>query len=235
MVVPSALLFRELRRRGVKYSLPFAGALGVAALGWNTFPLVDSLRFKAFEIACRSATEQVFATTSTTELEIDYWPYSGVMEDDYYPFHLAERLLTGQPRIASVYLAYEMPRDKVVEASCAGKYVMVGSSVEQLRRAFPACGKHIPYESIQRPRYAVRYYYEAPNFLSVRSFRVAIEDTQSGKVLAEQRSHQLLLGNMNERTNARWYGWGSAQGAKVCKLTSPKDFILNVIGRRNDG
>jgi hypothetical protein len=234
-VTRSPISFALIRRRAGRYLWTLFIAFGVLALLWNTFPLVDDLKFKAFEIACKGATERVFATTSASDLEIDYWPYSGVMEDAYYPFHLAESLLAGQPRMASLHLAYEMPRDKVVEASCAGKFVMVGSSVEQLRHAFPACGKHVPYGSIPRPRYAIRYHYGAPNFLAVRSFRISFEDTVSGSVLAEQVSYQLLLGGMNDRSNARWYGWGSAQGAKVCKLTEPREFILKVAGRSNDG
>jgi hypothetical protein len=199
----------------------------LAVFAWSTLPWVDDLKLAAFARACGDASERVFKATRADKLEFDYWPYSGVMEDEYYPLHLAESLLEGESRIASVHLAYEMPRDKVVNASCAGRHVLVASRRDQLR--IPACGKQTLYEAVAHPRYAVRYQYGKTNFLSIRTFRISIEDSTTGSTLAEQRSYQLLLGSMNRRENARWYGWGSAQGARVCRLTPPKQFIMQVV------
>lgn len=204
------------------------------AILWSS-PLADALKFKAFDLYCQSATETLIRTTRTDALEVDYWPYSGVMEDRYYPTDVARSLLAGPPRLRAVHLAFEMPRDKVVQASCAGKYVHVATHPDEVIRAVSACGRMTRYEAVEPPRYAVRYSYGKPNLLAIRGFSVSVQDTKTGEVLAVQRSYQLLLGSMNSRSNARWYGWGSAEGARTCSLTPPRQFILQAIGSNTDG
>ena len=214
-------------------------ALPLALLGifdvWITSPLADAVKFQVFDFYCQGATERFVRSAKADVVELDYWPYSGVIEDRYYATNLARDLLSGSPRIQSVHLVFELPRDKVVESSCAGKYVHVASVPGDVNQAVSGCGRMMRYDAAKAPRYAVRYSYAKPNIFAVREFTISVTDTVTKEVLATQRSYQLLLGGMNSRENRVWYGWGSAQGAKVCSLTPPKDFIMKAIGGDADG
>lgn len=194
---------------------------------WNYLPFIDDLKLMFFNKACNNATEHIYKTVNTDSLEFDYWPYSGVMEDEYYPIELAGKLLSGDSRLKSIRLAYEMPRAKVVNSSCAGRFVVLATKPEELR--IGRCGKMLSPKDVESPRYAVRYEYGAPNLFSIRPFRIFIEDTRTAEIIAEQKSFQLLLGHMNRSANRRWYGWGSAQGAKVCPLPKPRGFIMRAL------
>jgi hypothetical protein len=148
------------------------------------------------------------------------------MEDDYYPYHLAEEILKRSSTITKIQLFYEMPRNKVVSASCAGMYVIEARKPAELK--IGACGKMVPASSKTKSSIVVIYEYGDKNLADIRQFKVSVVNTQTGETLAQQRSFQLLLGNMSNPQNRVMYGWGSAQGARTCKLTKPADFLLKL-------
>lgn len=212
-------------------------AASVLALGYIVWisPISDDLKLKAFAYACASAEEQVFKIANTEAIEIDYWPYSGVIDHEYYPTNLARSLLSGSPKLARVDLAFEIPRDKVSDASCAGHYVFSVADPAAVSNGVTACGKMTRRNEIKPLPYAIRYFYGKPNLLGIRSLRLTIEETSTGDVLARQDSFQLLLGGMRKDENRQWFGWGSAQGAKSCKLSEPRAFLLRVVGATKGG
>lgn len=187
----------------------------------------DVVKFWVFERSCSSAEERVYRTLSSDAVAIEYRPWSGVIEDRYYPTHLANTLLQGSERLAKVQLVFDVPPGKAVE-SCVGTYVI--SAVKPSELHMPACGKMTPTSRTSLAAVRVSYSYGDTNFWAVRPFRFSLEDKETGQLLAEQRSFQLLLGGMSSPENRAWYGWGTAQGARVCNLTDPRTFVLRALG-----
>ncbi|RYY84478.1 MAG: hypothetical protein EOO15_19270 [Chitinophagaceae bacterium] len=206
----------------------FRIALGsiVLSLIYTQILRIDALKFWAFERKCATASERIYLHQPFTEFAIDYQPWSGVIEDYYYPHHLAEELLKPNSLFKKVQLFYEMPRNKVVEASCAGKYVIEATQSNSIK--IGACGKMVPASSVDKAEIVVKYNYGRENFADIRPFNISIINTRTGETLAEQKSFQLLLGGMSDLHNQVMYGWGSAQGARVCKLTKPSELLRNI-------
>lgn len=192
----------------------------------------DDLKIKAFDIACTSASQRIYKTSASNKIQIDYWPYSGVMEDQYYPTILVSRLLSEPRRFAEVHLAYEMPREKVISASCAGQFISVVTNPNRVDMA--GCDNQFRPNQVLPSRYVIHYLYGKTNLLAIRSFKISVHDTVTGDLLAEQNSFQLLLGYMFRPDNKRWYGYGSSQGARVCNLGDPKEFIIKVINPKDN-
>lgn len=228
LLVLAAVLLAIFSSRLRKPALIAAASISIGTYLWYSVIPVDEFKYWAFDKYCESANEKVLNQKITENIAIEYRPWSGVMEDSYYPTWLTRELLKEPRYISTIQLVYDVPRDKVVSESCTGKYVITTQEPDTIN--VPACGKMIPSSAVKLAPVSIYYEYQKENFLSIRPFRFIIKNTESGAVLAEQHSYQLLLGNMHKRENMRWYGWGSAQGAKVCKLTSPKDFILRVVG-----
>jgi len=212
-------------------------AASVLALGyivWNS-PISDDLKLQAFAYACKSAGERVFKFTHTEAIQLDFQPFSAVNDHEYSADVLARNLLSGSPKLARVDLAFEIPRDKVSDSTCAGHYVFSVADPAAVSNGVTACGKMTRRNEIKPLPYAIRKFSGEPNFLGIRSFRLTIEDTSTGEVLARQDSFQLLLGGMRKDKNRQWFGWGSSQGAKSCKLSEPRAFVLRVVGATKGG
>jgi hypothetical protein len=202
---------------------------------------VDEKKFRSFSKLCEKATEKIYKNASTNSLIIDYWPYSGVMEDYYYPWHLAENLLTHK-KFEFIQLIYDIPTKSydrqfpsiAHKHVCPGHYIINARNKEEL--IIGACPDNsvavvhmIAAENVAHAEYAVHYQYGEPDTFDIRPFRFYIENSKTKEVVAEQSSYQLLLGHMRSKKNRVWLGWGSSEGAKTCEqLTKPLDFIHTV-------
>ncbi|RYX79955.1 hypothetical protein EON83_30565 [bacterium] len=175
----------------------FRLALIVITLG-SIFSLLlrnDDLKFSAFANACSGATEKLYLHQPFSEFAIEYKPWVGVIEDDYYPSHLAREILKRNGAIKKIQLLYEAPRDKVADASCVGMYAIEAKEPDEIEIA--PCGKMLPASSIAKSNIVVKYEYGSKNLFDVRPFTVSVVNTQTGEILAQQHSFQLLLGNMS--------------------------------------
>jgi hypothetical protein len=65
----------------------------------------------------------------------------------------------------------------------------------------------------------------------IRALALKVIHAPSGRVLGVQNTYELLLGHMHSPKNRMWYGMGSAQVSRSCKLTPPRIFISRVLGK----
>jgi hypothetical protein len=200
----------------------------------------DENKFRSFEKSCEKANEKIYKKALTDSLIIDYWPFSGVIEDYYNPWHLAEKLLEYK-KFEFIQLIYDIPAKSydrqfpsiTRKHTCSGRYIINASNKDEL--IMGACPDNsvavihmVKAENIVHTDYAVHYQYGEPNLFDIRPFRFYIENSKTNEIIAEQNSYQLLLGHLHNK-NRVWLGWGSAEGAKVCnQLTKPVDFIHSV-------
>ncbi|GAB5479935.1 MAG: hypothetical protein Marn2KO_34020 [Marinobacter nauticus] len=210
----------------------------VAFLSYLTDRVTDDERFAHFEEACRTAQEQVFSNVLSNSIALEYYPVSGVIEQDYYPTKLASELLSEPERFQTVQLLFNSddlsssrPRTNLL---CEGSFIISATNKDQLKLGL--CGmvggkKH--YRQRQSKTnvsdVVIRYRYGPRNKYDVRKFIFLIEDYKNGELLALQSSYQLLLGQMAEKENRVWLGWGAAEGTRNCQLSPPKDFVLSVV------
>jgi hypothetical protein len=209
----------------------------------------DEKKFLTFEKYCEKANEKIYKKVSTNSLIVDYLPFSGVIEDYYYPWHLAEKLLEYK-KFEYIQLIYDIPAKSydrqfpsiTRKHTCLGRYIINAHNKDEL--IMGACPDNsvavvhmVKAENIVHADYAVHYQYGEPNIFDIRPFRFYIENSKTKEVIAEeviaeQNSYQLLLGHMRSQKNRVWLGWGSSEGAKVCKpLTKPLDFIHSVFSK----
>lgn len=210
----------------------------VAILFYQADWVSDDERFAHFEEACRVAHEQVFSKVNSTSIAIEYFPVSGVIEQDYYPTKLASDLLSEPESFQTIQLLFDSNdlSSSRPQASlfCEGSFMVSATNKDQLKLGL--CGMVGAKEHYwQRQSKAdmsdvvIRYRYGLRNKFGVRKFLFLIEDYKSGELLALQSSYQLLLGQMTEKENRVWLGWGAAEGARNCQLSPPKDFVLSVV------
>jgi len=190
---------------------------------------VDDLKLWYFERSCRDAKEIIYKKEAGESLVMEIHPWSKIMQEDgYYPSDLARDLLSPPNQLSSLQVVLDVPPDKAV-ASCVGRYI---HNIRSPKEAYqtPNCNTERPNENstIIAP-YTLQYVYGDKNFFDVMPLKLSLTNTKTGEVIAMQNTYMLLLGNMHSAKNKRWYGWGSAEGAKMCKLTPPKNFIASVL------
>ncbi|MGI0119663.1 hypothetical protein ACQ96U_22875 [Zooshikella sp. RANM57] len=210
----------------------------VAFFSWLTNRITDDERFAHFEEACRGAQEQVFAKVSSDSIALEYYPVSGVIERNYYPTKLAAELLSEPERFQTVQLLFNSddlsPSRPRNDLFCEGSFIISATNKDQLKLGLCGMvgGKEHHWQRQSKTDVSdvvIRYRYGPRNRFDVRKFFFVIEDYKSGEVLALQSSFQLLLGQMAEKENRVWFGWGSAEGVRNCQLSPPKDFVLSVV------
>ena len=188
----------------------------------------DEVKFAEFNKLCKkNTTENIYSKVKTEKLSMDYKPWSGVIEDRYYPLKLAKELISEPKVIPLVQLLYETTEKNVVK-SCVGQYVIEAQNISELKMA--KCTDKIPSDNVSLARYHVKYEYGKANEYDIREFTFSVIDKETNETIAQQKLYQLLLGKMSSK-NSVWYGWGSSQGGKVCSLTDPKEFLRKVFSQ----
>jgi hypothetical protein len=206
---------------------------------------VDNKKFQQFNEICKKTSEKIYKTATTDALIFDYYPTSGVVEGEYYPLRLAEKLLESK-KFEFIQIIYDLPakyQDRLVpsiirNSPCPGRYIIDAENENEVITGGACPGNTagsrflIKAESIsRRADYAVHYKYGNPDEFDIRSFRFYIENSKTKEIIAEQNSYQQLLGHMQSDKNRVRLGWGSAEGAKECKLTYPIDFIFKIFSK----
>ena len=210
-------------------------------LAWSFINFIlysDDKKFASFEDACLGSSEKIFTHVSSNTIALEYFPVSGVIEKDYYPIQLAKSLLNDSKGFKKVQLLFSSdnlsstrPKNKDY---CYGKFLINAAKPKDLKLGL--CGMVNGKEYHWEPQdidnvasYIIKYRYGKVNQYDIRQFDFSIEERVTGKVIAEQNSYQLLLGNMSKKENRSWVGWGAAQGARSCKLTDPSKFVLSAV------
>lgn len=198
----------------------------------------DHEKLSYFETSCKKATETIFSEHQSDKIALEYFPVSGVMGEEYYPTTLAKTLLSGSERFGTVQLLYDSddlsPTRVRTHDYCEGNFLIEAHNPDQVELGLCGIVNAKEYRTIRQSKktiadYIVQYRYGKRNKYDVREFFFLIIDYSDGKIIASQKSYQLLLGNMKEKENRVWKAWGGAEGAKSCALTSPKDFITKAI------
>ncbi len=221
----------------MRFVIFYVVLISVAILSYCQFDRVsDEEKFSYFNKICIEAKEQIYSQEYSNKLALEYYPVSGVIEQDYYPTDLAARLLNSK-RFEEVQLLYSSddlsPTRARVYDYCEGEFMIVARKEEDINLGL--CGmvggqQHFWTRQSKSmvSDYVIRYRYGERNKYDVRKFIFSVENYKSGEVLAVQSSYQLLLGKMS-KSNQVLFGWGSSEGAKNCPLTSPEKFILSVL------
>jgi hypothetical protein len=148
---------------------------------------------------------------------------------EYSPAYLLKTLFMGPDKLSEVYYS-GMKATTTRKLECPdGKKVLVRTPEESDATFLNVCDPSRMLDSTQYARYTVNYAYGNLDEYDIRPFLFWVNDRTNGRVLAEQRSFQLLLGGMIEKSNQALLAWGGAQGVKTCGLTPPDQVIKRVI------
>jgi len=197
-------------------------------------PRVDEIKYFLFDMYCQNATESIYKKEESSAVIIDYWPYSGIFDGEYYPLNLSRKIFEAKRPYEYIQLIYDMPRDKVVNPKCADRYIITARHSNELKMGNCGMINGVMHEktkanSVEHAPFAVHYTYGSPNIFSIRKLHFYIQSTTTNEIIAEQKTYQLLLGGMTQSNNRKWYAWGSAQGANSCKITPPAEFLTKVL------
>jgi len=151
------------------------------------------------------------------------------LDIEYNPPHLLKTLLIGKDKLTEVvYPTSAYYKSKLIECP-PYKYVYVHNAEEALDVFNAVCKKEHAVELSDKVRYVITYAYGKPDSYDIRSFVFKITDRLNGRVLAIQKSYQLLWGGMKNKENRALLDWGGAQGVKNCSLTPPDQVVKRVI------
>jgi hypothetical protein len=213
-----------------------AVAVVAAAVTWH-YRVTDERKFSELNSRCRLLGKEVFvANVKAEEVSLHYVqfpPPEGqaklpVLDSRYSPYYVVEKLVSPPSAFREVRFSYEVPESVVTDNACAGSFSMVIRKPGEADKQFPCKSRERLVETF-RSRYVVEYVYGSVDRFDIRPFEFRIVDQQAKKVLAYQRSYQLMLGNMDTRYSTVLLGWGSAQGAKTCPFLEPDEFIKRVL------
>ncbi|MFC3116636.1 hypothetical protein [Cellvibrio fontiphilus] len=211
--------------------------ISVAVLAYcRSDRFTDEQKISYFNKECLNAKEEIFSQEFSTSLALEYYPVSGVIEENYYPTGLAKKLLKSK-RFEEVQLLYSSgdlsPTRAKLDYYCEGEFMIVARKEEDINLGLCGMVNGKQHYWVRQSKkmvsdYVVRYRYGERNEYDVRKFIFSIENYNSGEVIAMQSSYQLLLGKMS-RKNQVLLGWGSAEGARSCPLTLPEEFVLSAL------
>jgi len=188
---------------------------------------MDGLRFAALDEKCASAREQVFSIHSTRTIDIEDKPWSGVHNETYAPHTVAVQLMVAPKVVDTINLRFE---DDVSSSNeCRGLFVNVVRGLDSMPKAVK-CNERTRSESIPNAEVLVKVEHGELH-RDIRPLALKVIHLPSGRVLAQQLTFELLLGDMRSSKNRLWYGMGSAQVSRSCKLTPPRDFIARVLAK----
>lgn len=150
---------------------------------------------------------------------------------EYRPGFLLRKLMEGNGRLREVVYhtnktgvdGPETPRE------CRKThYVTVRTHEESEATFLHKCEPNRITELDEGVRYYIGIGYGELDDYEIRSFVFYVKDRTNGRVLAEQRSYQLLMGSMKSKNNRVFHGWASSQGVRNCRLTPPDQLVKRV-------
>jgi len=120
-------------------------------------------------------------------------------------------------------------KNSSIPAACQTTHKLSIRNKEESEAAFlNVCDVNKLVKSVDGIRYFIGQAYGDLDDHEIRRFVFYVKDRESGRILAEQRSYQLLMGGMNSKANRILHGWGSSQGTKNCRLTPPDQLVKRV-------
>ncbi len=150
---------------------------------------------------------------------------------EYRPGYLLRNLMGGNGRLLEVvYNTNETGVDGPGTPRECRKthYVTVRTQEESEATFLHKCEPNRTIESISGVRYYIGIEYGELDDYEIRPFIFYVKDRTNGRVLAEQRSYQLLMGSMKSKNNRVFHGWASSQGVRNCQLTPPDQLVKRV-------
>ena len=143
---------------------------------------------------------------------------------EYSPNFLLKALFSGHNPMKEVIFPKERSGTDTADTprECQSHhYVLVRNSDESDATFLGKCDPIRIIKSIDDVRYAIIVEYGILGNSDIRPFTLRVKDRKNGRVLAEQKSYQLLMGGMKSNELRVLHGWGSSQGVRTCKLTPP--------------
>jgi hypothetical protein len=216
--------------------LPFA-IFCFSLIGCQNSETSDQLRFSEFEKICHDeATEFVTegAADGAVTLTQDY-EYSmhgpgkadrAVYDQEYDPDSLLQTLLTEPNKLPMIRYRYHLQ-------PCKSYFYYIDATSRENSKPIYQCVQAKVWDSeTDHLRYAITYEYGALSESDIRPFTFRLVDGITGRIIAEQKSFQLLLGGMASQKNKSFTGFGVAQRAKTCRLTPPDIFIKKAFDKK---
>jgi hypothetical protein len=188
---------------------------------------MDDQRFAALEEKCKSAREYVVAALPTSTIDVEDTPWSGVYNEASAPHAISVQLMVEPKVVGTINLRYV---DDVNSSNeCRGRFVTVVRGLDSMPKSVK-CTERTRWESVPSADVLVSVEHGQLD-KDIRPLALKIIHLPSGRVLAEQLTYELLLGHMHSSKNRQWYGMGSSQVSRSCKLTSPRTFIARALGK----
>lgn len=215
------------RRRALTLALL---AFGTAAI-WSCSPpgaeFLDGLRFHALEERCKSAHEEILSIHHAEVIDLEDTPWAKVVNEQYAPHLIAWELMV-EPKVVEV-INRRYVDDVSPAVECNGRFVDVIRGADSIPKSMK-CVDRMRWQTVPAADVLVRVEH-GPLDGDIRPLALTVIHAPTGRVLGMQRTYELLLGDMRSPKNRLWYGMGSAQVSRSCKLTRPRDFISRVLGK----
>ncbi|WP_013208840.1 hypothetical protein [Ralstonia solanacearum] len=153
-----------------------------------------------------------------------------VLDLEYSPAYLLGNLFDGNNAVHEVIYTREgVGTNYQIPAECRVAHMLSVKSKEEAEAAFlHVCDVNRIVKSLDGVRYYIGQAYGDPDENEIIKFVFYIKDRVSGRIIAEQRSYQLLMGAMSEDENRVILAMGGAQGARNCPLTPPDQVVKRV-------
>lgn len=153
-----------------------------------------------------------------------------VLDLEYSPAYLLRDLFSGyDPLREVVFLRGSTGTNPSIPEACRITHYLSVKSKEESEAAFlNLCDLKTITKFDENIRYYIGGAYGEIDAYEIRKFVFYVKDRKNGRILAEQRSYQLLMGGMMSQENRIRLGWGSSQGVRTCKLTPPDQFVKRV-------
>lgn|GEM_PF-3774882 len=153
-----------------------------------------------------------------------------VLDLEYSPRHLLRNLFRGNHSLGEViFTRGPTGTNSPVPAECQTTHMLSIRSRADSEAAFlNVCDVNQLVKSIDNTRYHIGRAYGDLDDHEIRRFVFYVRDRESGRILAEQRSYQLLMGGMKSKESRVLHGWGSSQGVMSCGLTPPDQLVKRV-------
>jgi len=186
-----------------------------------------NLSDRAFGISGKVASQKNIKATSNAYAPIGEANLPA-LDIEYRPLYLLKTLFIPPEPIDEVRFSYRHKNGASEIQKCYENTRIVVRSAEEAESTFlNKCDAKRTKDANYLGRYNILYAYGEVDKYEIRPFMFWVNDRESGRVLAQQVSFQLLLGGMSSENKAA-HGWGSSQGVKTCRLTPPDQVIKRV-------
>lgn len=152
-----------------------------------------------------------------------------VLDLEYSPAYLLRNLLDGYDPVREViYTRGSIGTNPEIPQECRKTHMVSIKNKAEAQAAFlGSCDVSKIVQSVEGIRYYIGHAYGKVDNNEIRRFVFYVKDRGNGRILAEQRSFQLLMGGLSSEKRVK-HGWGSSQGTRTCKLTPPDQVVKRV-------